>query len=560
MLKSKAPTLSAHSKRNPSKVPQQPRKRVSDTAKAMRVLFTQKRKEQAAALEEDLKEHWEAQEELIETLVLRYNRTEDYIRKVVCNGIKYGAKRAPSLYHAILHNICKKKREEGDDSNMREAIADLKGEEYQHIKASLSKEEQDEHIAQLVEHCGEKAHSPRATTKSCHQDAVQTINRIEDVASAVFFMLDLFLRTDVYKVHHLDVVRKMEQWAGNQENENTLDAVKSQISEMANDGLRKLLNKQTVQVEWSNYKLKMVHELGVELAGWPGNNEIKAPSKLVAVDAHRVRDLLRQDKIKWVVLTSTQREEVAEEIEALCEAATRARKKKSSAIDATGEDDAATSTPPTDISPGADNTTTAHTPPAAQAPPAVQAPPATHAPAVTHTPPAVHAPPAAMDMPAFIPASFPASTEFAGGVQPAGAAGVEGGFDPDGNFNFSELDWDLVPPPSHLGTSKEGVLDPGSHWILNTVNRNEEDHSYGANSVFAISHNSALANSASMANMLENDSSTWFRGSSYTTHGGFTNSQDDMFANYAPTWNTLKTLTLRAMNSKPHTTHNTINN
>jgi hypothetical protein len=107
----KEPTLSAHAARNPSQRVQQPRKRQSDATKATRALLVEQRHEQSLALDADLEEHHAKQEELIETLALKYGRTEEYMRTLVCNGAKYGNKRGVNTKNAILHEYCNKARE-----------------------------------------------------------------------------------------------------------------------------------------------------------------------------------------------------------------------------------------------------------------------------------------------------------------------------------------------------------------------------------------------------------------------------------------------------------------
>jgi hypothetical protein len=74
----------------------------------------------------------------------------------------------------------------------------------------------------------------------------------------------------------------------------------------------------------------MMHELGVEMAGWPSNIEIKPPSKLCADNARRIRDLMRTGAIHWVTLTASQRAEVAQEIEAERAAGTSKKRKQRS--------------------------------------------------------------------------------------------------------------------------------------------------------------------------------------------------------------------------------------
>ncbi|KAJ7870833.1 hypothetical protein B0H14DRAFT_2571153 [Mycena olivaceomarginata] len=278
-------------------------------------------------------EHHAKQEELIETLALKYGRTEEYMRTLVCNGAKYGNKRGVNTKNAILHEYCNKAREEGGPSNVRDVQDEMSGEEYKRIKDSLSKEDLARLRAQLKEHRDTKHHGVRATNKSCQLDAVQTQTALLRnlhlrTGVAAFAIFTRGNPDDAAKPHIVDSddasrffidVLKMSplmlsaRWSSGPVRDtmdvdaNTADAVRSQITDMANDGLRKIKNKQKLVMEWSNFRLKMVHELGVEMAGWPSNIEIKPPSKLCADDARRIRDLMRTGAIHWVTLTASQR-------------------------------------------------------------------------------------------------------------------------------------------------------------------------------------------------------------------------------------------------------------
>ncbi|KAJ7819284.1 hypothetical protein B0H14DRAFT_2600759 [Mycena olivaceomarginata] len=99
------------------------------------------------------------------------------------------------------------------------------------------------------------------------------------------------------------------------EEENTLDVVRLQISEMANNNLCKVKNNKKLEMEWTNHKIRIVHEFGVEWAGWPTEIDIRPPSKIPADDAQRIWDLMQMEKIQLVALTRSQREKVAKEIE-----------------------------------------------------------------------------------------------------------------------------------------------------------------------------------------------------------------------------------------------------
>ncbi|KAJ7301345.1 hypothetical protein DFH08DRAFT_993809 [Mycena albidolilacea] len=362
----KEPTLSAHAARNPSQPVQQPRKRQSDATKATRALLVEQRHEQNLALDADLEEHHAKQEELIETLALKYGRAEEYMRTLVCNGAST-ATNAGSIRRtqSSMSTATRLGREltpsalEGGPSNVRDVQDEMSGEEYKHIKDSLSKEDLARLRTQLQDYRDTKHHGVRATNKSCQLDAVQTANHVGEVlrnlhlrtgvaAFAIFTRGDpddaakphivdsddasrFFI--DVLKMSPLDAVCKMEQWACTRDtmdvDANTADAVRSQITEMANDGLRKIKNRQKPVTEWSNFRLKMMHELGVEMAGWPSNIEIKPPSKLCADDARRICDLMRTGAIHWVTLTASQCAEVAQEMEAERAAGTSKKRKRS---------------------------------------------------------------------------------------------------------------------------------------------------------------------------------------------------------------------------------------
>lgn len=311
-------------------------------------------------------------------------------------------------------------------------------------------------------------------------------------------------------------------------------------------------------IEWKNFKLKVVHGLGVELAGWPAQVEMKPPSKLAADHARRIRDLFRAGKITWVKLTEQQCKEVAEEIEELREAGgvprrqersdkgmergprAKKTKKKGAAVDLAA--DAAptqTETPAANVgaAAAASATTTPHAPdpapPAGSAQPAVNAGAATAAssdPAIllapggnthaTSTSRGSHAPDyASLDPLALTSGTRPADNDgsafyapypalpfppgYPSGVQSAVSTDVfhtPGAVPPffDAAFDFSEVDWDLLPPleQGHRDGAEHYAANDPSSWVLNTVNQDEQcpdDSNYGANDNGAVSTHPAAA-------------------------------------------------------------------
>ncbi|KAJ7880773.1 hypothetical protein B0H14DRAFT_2566159 [Mycena olivaceomarginata] len=286
---------------------QQPRKQQSDATKATRALLVEQHHKQSLALDADLKEHHAKQEELIEMLVLKYGRTEEYMRKLVCNGAKYGNKHRVNMRNTILHKYCNKAREEGSPSNVCDVQDEISGEEYQRIKDSLSREDLAHLRAQLEEHRDRKQHGVRGNKQvlpTGHRADHKPRWRGDDAPKPHIVDSDNASRffTDVLKMSPLDAIHKMEQWACTCDKDvdaNTADA-----------------NRQKLVTEWSNYRLKMMHELRVEMAGWPSNIESKPPSKLCADDACRICDLMKTGTIHWVALTASQHTELTQEIEA----------------------------------------------------------------------------------------------------------------------------------------------------------------------------------------------------------------------------------------------------
>jgi hypothetical protein len=68
-------------------------------------------------------------------------------------------------------------------------------------------------------------------------------------------------------------------------------------------------------MDYVNYKVDIMHKLGVELSGWPSEIPFVRPVKLSADQTRDIRDGLRSGAICWVALMKTQREELAKEIE-----------------------------------------------------------------------------------------------------------------------------------------------------------------------------------------------------------------------------------------------------
>ncbi|KAJ6533827.1 hypothetical protein DFH09DRAFT_1325674 [Mycena vulgaris] len=306
-----APVLSAHASHNLTKPVQQPRQRgqQSDAAKASRALATKIRGDKTAELNNRFKEIFAEREEQITNLAEEFDKTEAYIRQVLENGVHYTKKRATNLKNTIVFELSRVARVEGGDSNMRDV--DIKGMEYKAYRDLLSEERKAELIQQLEDHKDLKQHGVRATNKAVAMDAMQTshqagrvlINLHSRTGTRGFAMFTRGATDDaaipcwvdsdnthlffpeVLGISVYDMLCKLELWSCNHNKArdgNNLDVVRQQLTEGVEDGLVKITGLKGLKMAWTHYKVDIVHEHGVELAGWPEGVPIGRPSKLPA--------------------------------------------------------------------------------------------------------------------------------------------------------------------------------------------------------------------------------------------------------------------------------------
>ncbi|KAJ7202705.1 hypothetical protein B0H12DRAFT_1243983 [Mycena haematopus] len=343
------PTLSTHASRNPSKPVQPPRERhrKSEAGRATQDLRDASAKELKERMAADIDSFHDYRAEKVKEFAKKYTKEEAYFLKLLSNRSQYSASRGMTLYNAIRHDLSVKAKEDGVIKNAVDLNDDLADGEYERIKADLTPDEEKELFQQLQDHRELKRKGIRATNRSAAADAMANATRVGDV------LLDLYERTgvralamftrgnsedaampvivdsdqarqffqQVLKLDVHDVVRMFEQWSCTRDaalkERHDLDTVRKEIAEMIAEGLCKIKNKKPLPMDYANYKLRIVHELGVELAGWPARVEMARPSRLLAEPARDIHQKLKTGAIHWVALTRTQRDAVAAEIEEL---------------------------------------------------------------------------------------------------------------------------------------------------------------------------------------------------------------------------------------------------
>ncbi|KAJ6610144.1 hypothetical protein B0H10DRAFT_2225275 [Mycena sp. CBHHK59/15] len=322
----------------------------SDAVKASRALAAKIRGDKNTMLNDRFKEIFAEREEQITSLTEEFDKTKAYIRQVLENGVRYTKKRATNLKNAIVFELSRVAREEGGDSNVRDV--DIEGADYRAYRDSLSEERKAELIEQLEDHQDLKQHGVCATNKAVAMDAMQTSHQagrvlinlhsrtgtrgfamftrgaIDDVAVPCWVDSNnthLFF-PEVLGISVYDMLCKLELWSCNcnkgKADGNDLDVMRQQLTEGVEDSLVKITVVKGLKMAWTHYKVDIVHEHGVELAGWPENVPIGRPSKLPAQAAHLILSKVKSGGIHWVALTRAQRKEIAKEIEAQREAGT----------------------------------------------------------------------------------------------------------------------------------------------------------------------------------------------------------------------------------------------
>ncbi|KAJ7736991.1 hypothetical protein DFH07DRAFT_779526 [Mycena maculata] len=329
-------TLSTHAARNPTP---------TDTSTHWEVLRYQKNKEKALALAADVELHSQSVNETIQRLALKHSRKPVYIKKLLTHGKQFKQRRANNIRNAIMHDLSVKAKEAGDDSDLQSILETLTKEEYKKMKQNMSADERKRIMKQLDDYSRLKRTGIRRTNRALAQDASQTASGIGDV------LLDLFERTGVRSCclfsrssatdaavpviqdsddareffqqalgkDCFDILLKFEQWSCTRDTEtkdrNDIQSVRKQIVLLILDGLRKIRNKKSVSMDYVNYRSEIMHKFGVELAGWPSDIPFGRPVKLTADEGREIRDGLRSGGIRWVVMTKSQRKELAEEME-----------------------------------------------------------------------------------------------------------------------------------------------------------------------------------------------------------------------------------------------------
>ncbi|KAF8331782.1 hypothetical protein F5887DRAFT_894829 [Amanita rubescens] len=310
-------------------------------------LKSEKMRENAKALQTEVKTLHAFLEKAINDLATKYKKKKSYISTLVHAKSTLKAKRAPNLKNALLH---RKAREVNQDRPNGERLSLL---EIQKMVdddkdiENISEEQKNELIKDLKAYRELKQTGSRASSLSVAQDVRQTMQRITievshlhlrtGTCSVLFvskshiddqtipgwaatgesasFFLDV-LRVDVW-----DVLRKYEQWVCSKDQSkaktDTFKAIRSECTTIITEGLRQILKSDNVMMNYVNYEKVIIQKHHVKLVGWPKNVKFVTPANLSSVDEVRtLRHALKSNECHWVQLSEA---EVGENMASIAE-------------------------------------------------------------------------------------------------------------------------------------------------------------------------------------------------------------------------------------------------
>ncbi|KAF8132142.1 hypothetical protein K438DRAFT_1998698 [Mycena galopus ATCC 62051] len=341
-------TPAPYATRNPGKTAQKSRRRVgpSDAGRVNNAIKKAESKQRREEFEDEIDAYFAFRDAEVSRIAKAFGKTDRLVRGLLCNKTQFKAERKPSLHNAIMHDRALKAKESGakvledyqeelrDDVEDGTAVVDA---------ASLGVDEVDRLMKQLALKRETERRGVRRTNKAAATDARQTMagisRKLVDMRERTGVLgfcissrgnaddpalpnavdsgnaLDFF--ADELRIPYPDVMRKFERWCVNRDNgeeeKQDIGSVRADVSRLVQDGLRDVKHSRIINMEYTHYDVAIREGLGVELAGWPADVPIERAATMTVETARRIRDGFKSGAIRWVVMTKTQREELAAE-------------------------------------------------------------------------------------------------------------------------------------------------------------------------------------------------------------------------------------------------------
>ncbi|KAK7007339.1 hypothetical protein R3P38DRAFT_2553698, partial [Favolaschia claudopus] len=333
-------TISAHAARNPTRRVQTSRYRPgkSAAARASDALRLSAMRSRRLDFNAAINAEFASRNTAITRIAKDFHRSESYIRGLLTSVSQFRAHRRPSLRRALLHQRWLDLPEGDLDKLQAELREDI--EDGTVVIEDIDDTERKRLIDQLIEHRTTKRKGIRGTTKAAQLDTRLTAKKMGEAAEDLYdrtgdramvfitrgdaddpsrpFCADsggaLEFLTQVLDISEYDFLRKFELWSctrdrGPQER-NGINDVRKEVSQLIQDGLRKITNNKTITMEYVHYDVAIREAKRVELAGWPGDVKIKDRERWSAETGRRIRRMLQAGEITWVVMTKNQHDEL----------------------------------------------------------------------------------------------------------------------------------------------------------------------------------------------------------------------------------------------------------
>ncbi|KAJ6499895.1 hypothetical protein DFH09DRAFT_1102817 [Mycena vulgaris] len=295
---------------------------------------------------------WEVErEERAQQLAEKHSMKVQEVRRRMLSTSAFKPKRKASLYNAKISRIMADINEGlpvGKHFKMAEVKARVAADPT--LLDAFTKEEEAEMLEEVMEKRKRKFRGARANNLAAGADAKRTVERMmveitglaERAGMIGFAMftrghihdktvpvtiqswgaLDFF--REILKKDPADVAALFELWAVSRERgdtgADTLIGMQKDCTAMIIAGLKLILNRTSVKMNFENYIKRFVEGKNVGLVGWPEGVEFKRMSKQSAVGPLRIlRDALKCGTVRWKVLTAGEKQRLLEQFKDMVE-------------------------------------------------------------------------------------------------------------------------------------------------------------------------------------------------------------------------------------------------
>ncbi|KAI5986550.1 hypothetical protein EDC04DRAFT_2615049 [Pisolithus marmoratus] len=239
-----------------------PPRQILEAQKESWAITHEQRVTKKTLLDKAMQEYLAQQALRMEEITLRHNVMVEYLKGIVGSETHYHSSQKVQWHNALLHAKALEVNADhpsGSKYSLKEIQQMVKEDKK---LQNLTQEEMDHYISALNEHHDMKIHGMQANNVVAAQDVLMTTDKI----TKEFW-------EDIFGHQIADVACQYEQWACTQ-NQNLLKCdslgnLHKQITKAVSSGLKRIMNKKHIVMNYHNYETAIVETYGVCLVGWP---------------------------------------------------------------------------------------------------------------------------------------------------------------------------------------------------------------------------------------------------------------------------------------------------